>query len=383
MLTFAEDYGLPAMEISKGKGLKRTPLYEVHLGLGAKIVQFAGWEMPIQYSGIIDEHLAVRNCAGLFDVSHMGEIEISGQGALSALQRLLTNDVTRLSEGEAQYSLICYPNGCTVDDLTVYRTTNDLFMLCVNAANAEKDFLWIKDNLKGKALARDISDETTLLALQGQKAEQILRKITMVDLSRLGYFKFLRAEVGGVKTTLSRTGYTGEDGFELFAQSERAQNLWAALMEAGAEFGLKPIGLGARDTLRMEMKYPLYGHELDENTTPIEACLNFAVRFEKGDFIGRDVLLKQSREGVSKKLIGFEIVGKGIARRDYKILKDGLIVGRVTSGTMSPSLKKPIGLGYVRPELADPGTELDVEIRGEAVKAIVHKSRFYPSKVRR
>lgn len=369
------------MEASKSA--KRTPLYEIHRRSGAKMIEFGGWEMPVQYCGIIEEHLTVRSSAGLFDISHMGEIEISGPEALAAVQRLLTNEASRLSEGEAQYSLLCYQNGCTVDDLTVYRLANDRFMLCVNAANTEKDFAWIKDNLSGKAQLRDLTHETALLALQGPKAEEILRKIARSDLSRLGYFKFLQGEVAGCKTIISRTGYTGEDGFELFLQSEMAQNLWSAIMEAGVKLGLKPIGLGARDTLRMEMKYPLYGHELDETTTPIEARLNFAIKLDKSYFIGKEALLRQTREGVSKKLIGFEIVGTGIARQNYRILDNNVLIGRVTSGTMSPSLKKPIGIGYVKPKFIDPGTELDIEIRGKPIKAVVRSGPFYPGNIKR
>jgi len=355
------------------------------------MVHFAGWEMPVQYSGIIEEHLATRTKAGLFDISHMGEIELSGPGALQAVQKLTTNNADRLAPGQVQYSALLYPTGTFVDDITVYKFSEQRFMFCVNAANTDKDFNWIQENLSVGAPSRasvqvkNLSDEVALLALQGPKAAEILQQLTGVDLSTLKPFRFLEGEVrasGGapVRTWISRTGYTGEDGFELYIPSEEARPVWDKLLEVGRPEGLKPAGLGARDTLRLEAKLALYGNDIDDKTTPLEADLEWIVKYDKGDFIGREALLKQKEQGVPKKLVGFEMIERGIARPHYKILKDQEVLGEVTSGTYAPFLDKNIGLGYVKPEYSGIGTEIAILIRDKPVKARIVPTPFYRRK---
>ncbi len=364
--------------------LKRTALYETHLALGARMVAFSGWEMPVQYRGVLEEHGAVRSRAGLFDVSHMGEIVVSGRGALAAIQRVSTNDAAALEVGQVQYSTMCRPTGGTLDDLTIYRLAEDRYLLCVNAVNIEKDHGWIVEQA-GRTPGVTIVDESpawNLLALQGPRAEAILARLTRLDLAAIGYYHCATGEVDGVPVIVSRTGYTGEDGFEIYLPWAAGPRLFTRLLEVGRPEGLVPAGLGARDTLRLEMSYALYGHELDESTTPLEARLGWVVKLEKGDFVGRDALATQKAEGVRKTLVGFEVKGAGIARAGARIYGPGAqtAVGTVTSGTMSPTRKHAIGLGYVPPELAAVGTALEVDVRGRRVPVRVAETPFVPNR---
>jgi aminomethyltransferase len=357
--------------------LKRTPLYEVY-HKEAKMVPFAGWEMPVQFSSIKEEHEAVRTRAGIFDVSHMGEIEISGPDALKLVQKLTTNDASKLTVGKAQYSLMCYENGGTVDDLLVYRTGEETYLLVVNAGNIEKDYEWIVKHAEGNVTVKNRSKETAQIAIQGPLAESILQKLTSYDLSQIKFFQFVQdLEIGGIKTLVSRSGYTGEDGFELYFSAEDAPKMWNLLLEAGKEEGLLPCGLGARDTLRFEARLPLYGQELTETITPIEAGLGFAVKPEKGEFIGRDVLALQKAEGAPRKLVGIEMIDRGIPRTHYPVYVGDQQVGEVTSGTQSPTLKKNVGLALVKSEFAALDQVLEVEIRGKRLKAKVVPTPFY------
>lgn len=358
---------------------RRTPLYDVHVRSGGKLVDFAGWEMPVQYSGIIDEHTAVRTAAGLFDVSHMGEIELTGAHALEAAQRLLSNDLSKAKDGQAMYAGLLNERGGFVDDVVAYRFSAERILICVNAANREKDWAWMSERA-GKAEIRDRSDEYAQLALQGPKSAAILQRLTSTELANIGFYRFAEGEVAGVPCIISRTGYTGEDGFELYCPPDKAVALWEALMNEGAAEGLKPCGLGARDSLRTEMKFPLYGNDISEDHTPLEAGLGWIVKLDKGDFIGREALAKQKAEGPTRKLIGFTLTDRGIPRQGYPILKDGTRVGEVTSGTQSPSLKIPIGMGYVPIELSNEGSTFEVEIRGRPTAARVVKTPFYQPK---
>lgn len=358
--------------------LKRTSLYPVHVRGGARLVEFGGWEMPVQYAGIVEEHRAVRTAAGVFDVSHMGEVEVEGPGALESVQRLITNDAGRLAVGAGLYSPMCLPSGGIVDDLTVFRLGERRFFFVVNASTTAKDFAWIREHTRG-ASARDRSAEFGLLALQGPRAEAILRRVTRPPIAALSFFHMIEGvEAAGVRGCfISRTGYTGEDGFEVGCPWDAAPRLWEALMEAGRDAGLVPVGLGARDTLRLEAALMLYGNDIDETTTPLEAPLAWTVKLDKGAFIGRDVLAAQKREGVRRKLVGFEMTERAIPRHGYGLLAGGGLVGQVTSGTFAPWVNKSIGLGYVTPEHTRPGVPLAVEIRGRAAGAAVVKLPFY------
>ena len=356
--------------------LKRTPLNAVHRGMGAKMVPFGGWDMPVQYRGILEEHRAVRSAAGLFDVSHMGEVEFVGAGAVAALQRLSCNDISRLRIGQVQYSALTTEAGTFVDDLTVYRLADDRYLVTLNASNIAKDVRWMRDHA-AEAEIIDRSDETALVAIQGPKALAILQTLTAVDLGAMPYYWFGRGAVAGEGAMLSRTGYTGEDGFEIYLSPERVASVWGALLEAGTPIGLLPCGLGARDTLRLEAKMALYGNDIDEEHTVLEADLGWIVKFQKGDFVGRDALLRQKAEGVARKLVGFEMLGRGIARSHYPILKQGVRIGEVTSGAPSPWLNKPIGLGYVESGHAATGTEIDILIRDQPVAARIVQTPFY------
>jgi aminomethyltransferase len=358
--------------------MKRTPLYEAHRRAGAKMVEFAGWEMPVQYRGVIEEHLAVRRSAGLFDVSHMGEIEVRGADAVDFCQWISANDVGRMGDGQAQYNLLLNERGGVVDDVIFYRLAAEHFLICVNAANTDKDFIWIASRADGKKVEMEnTSARYAQLALQGPAAANILEPLTAADLTTLRAFHFAFAEVASVRCLVARTGYTGEDGFELYSSAPDAERLWGALLEAGASQGLVPAGLGARDTLRLEKAYPLYGHELDDDTTPLEAGLEWVVKFSKPEFIGREALLKQKQEGVQRKLVGLELIDPGIARSGYAVLKDGRSIGRITSGTKSPSLNRSIALAYVASAEAQTGNELAVEIRGRKAKAKIVPLPFY------
>jgi aminomethyltransferase len=351
--------------------LRRTPLYEEHKSLGARLVDFAGWEMPVQYEGIKAEHIAVRNRAGLFDVSHMGEVVFWGPDAEEAVQRLVTRDVTRQETGQAGYSAVCYEDGGTVDDVIVYRRPDD-FLVVVNASNREKDLDHFRENTRHLDVeVADASDDWALLAVQGPEAAGILQGFTDADLSNLKPFRFVEGEIGGAKTIISRTGYTGEDGFELYLSPDDAPHVWRELLEAGAT----PAGLGARDTLRLEAGMCLYGNELDPETTPLEAGIGFAVHLDKEqEFIGQEALRREKAEGLGKKLVGFEVEGRGIARHDYPVRAGEENVGRVTSGTLSPTLGKAIGLALVSPGVED---RFEVVIRDRPVEAHAVQLPFY------
>ena len=348
------------------------------------MMPFAGWIMPVQYSGAVDEHRAVRKSAGLFDVSHMGEIEIEGPHALDLVQLVTTNDASRLHTGQSQYTILCYPKGGIVDDAILYRLGDERYLLCVNASNTEKDYLWIRDHNDGKfrAVVRNVSDRYAQLALQGPEASEILNRITDRKVDHIRHFWFDILELGGTKALVSRTGYTGEDGFEIYLLPEKAVHLWKAVMEAGSDFGIKPIGLAARDTLRLEMKYALYGNDIDENTSPIEANLEWVVKFHKSAFIGRDALIRQYEEGVGKKLICLKMLERGIPRPGYEIRHEGRRVGFVTSGTFSPSLGTGIAMGYIESRLESEGVEVDVIIRGRELKAVVVDPPFYRKEIK-
>jgi aminomethyltransferase len=362
---------------SAGIALKRTALNAAHKTSGAKMVEFGGWEMPVEYSGITREHLAVRTDAGLFDVSHMGEIEVRGPKALTLLQFITSNDVSRLNISQAQYSALMYPRGSAIDDCVVHRLAEDHYFICVNAANTDKDFDWIVRHKTPGAEVRNVSHNYSQLALQGPRAAEILAKVTDADLHALKTYWFCRAACCGVEGLLARTGYTGEDGFEFYFPPEESERVWAGLLAAGRPHGLVPAGLGARNTLRLEASYLLYGHELDEETTLLEANLGWISKLEKGDFIGREALREQSLHGTRKKLVGLEMTDRGIARDGYPVWVDGNRVGRVTSGSPAPFLKKNIALAYVPPTLAQVGREVEVEIRGKTASARQVPLPFY------
>jgi aminomethyltransferase len=340
------------------------------------MVEFAGWDMPVQYAGLLDEHAAVRERAGLFDVSHMGEVVFRGPDALASLQRLFTNDLARCADGQAQYGCLCQDDGGIVDDVVVYRRSASDLLVCVNAANRQKDFDWLHGHAFGAEVVNE-SDAWAQLALQGPLAPQILQKLTSVRLGGVGSYRFTEGDVAGVPCLVARTGYTGEDGFELFCPPERAAGLWDALLEAGAPEGARPCGLGARDSLRLEMAYRLYGSDMDETTTPLEAGLAWVVKLDKGEFVGREALRRQKEGGVGRKLVGFVLTEPGIARHGYPVVQGGKPVGTVTSGTKSPSLGTSIGLAYVPAALAAEGSTFAVEIRGRPVAARVVKTPFY------
>lgn len=360
--------------------LKRTPLYPVYAKLGAKPIDFGGWELPVQYAaGIHREHEAVRTRAGLFDVSHMGEFMVEGSGAAQFLQRMTTNDVHRLETNQAHYSLMCYPDGGVVDDLLVYKLAADRFMLVVNAANIGKDWDWLNEHAGDDVTLRDISDETALIAIQGPAAERILAPLTDAPVAALKPFRFVPdARIGEAVALISRTGYTGEDGFELYVNRDDAIGVWERLLEAGSDAGLVPAGLGARDTLRFEARLPLYGQELSEHISPLEAGLGAFVKLDKGEFIGREALARQKSEGVRRKLVGIEMIDRGIPRTHYPVFAlDGTRIGEVTSGTQSPTLKRNVGLALIDAAHASVGTELLVDIRGKRLKAKVVPTPFY------
>jgi aminomethyltransferase len=356
---------------------RRTPLYDKHVALGARLTEFGGWEMPVWYAGIQEEHAAVRTTAGLFDVSHMGEFVVHGAGALDFLRRVLTNDPALLELDQAQYTLLPNERGGTVDDLLCYKLDDRVFLLVVNAANIEKDFAWLDALREPSAELDDRSDDKALLALQGPLALDILAPLTEIDVGAMGYYHFDRGDVGGIAGLVSRTGYTGEDGFEIMVESEDAADLWDILMEEGSKKGLVPCGLGSRDTLRLEAAFPLYGHELDDDTSGIEAGLGFCIKLDKPGMVGADRLRRDKEEGPAKRLVGLQVTERGIPRQGCPIVHDGAEVGVVTSGTMSPTLNMPVALGYVPPALAAIGTDLAVRIRDRNVGARVVKRPFY------
>ncbi|WP_082562323.1 glycine cleavage system aminomethyltransferase GcvT [Paenibacillus sp. Root444D2] len=362
--------------------LKRTPLFPIYAEHGARVIDFGGWELPVQFAGIQKEHDAVRQQAGLFDVSHMGEVRVSGEDALPFLQKITTNDVSKLEAGQCQYSLMCYPTGGVVDDLLVYKLGDNNYMLVINASNIDKDVEWMQMNLTGRVELTNVSDETAMLALQGPHAEQILAKVTEAPIQSLKSFRFLQdVEVSGIQALVSRTGYTGEDGFELYVDKDDAIKLWNLLLSADQNLSLVPVGLGARDTLRFEARLPLYGQELSKDITPLEAGLSFFVKLDKGDFIGRDVIAGQKANGIPRKLVGIEMVERGIPRPHYAVFNmDGKQIGEVTTGTQSPTFKTNVGLALIDSAYSALGTELNVEIRGAQVKAKVVATPFYKRK---
>jgi aminomethyltransferase len=355
---------------------KRTPLYELHRELGAKLIDFGGWEMPVQYSGILEEHRAVRERVGLFDVSHMGELEVTGAGALDTLQRLTGNDVSKLADGRCHYTAFLTERGTFVDDLLVYRRGEGDYMLVVNASNTPKDFEWARKNALGGASVEDASDRWALIAVQGPRAAALLSRVCEPDPSDLPYYGFRETAVFGAAALVSRTGYTGEDGFEIYLPPDRAEPTYRGLLERGKEDGVLPCGLGARDTLRLEAKMALYGNDIDDTVTPWEADLGWIVKMKKGDFIGRDALEKQKAEGVPRRLVGFEMIDRGIARHGYPA-RTAAGEGVVTSGTHSPTLGKPIGLALLPSAASGVGAEFEIDIRGRFARARVVPTPFY------
>jgi aminomethyltransferase len=365
------------MDSPAGAAIRRTPLNALFRDLGARLVDFAGWEMPVQFSSVIDEHMAVRTAAGLFDVSHMGEIEVEGPDALALVQQVTCNDAARLATGQAQYTGLLNERGGFVDDILVYRRGPDRFLLVVNAGNTDKDFAWVKGHAAGDVRVENASQAWAQIALQGPRAGEILKAHCDGDLGAIAYYHFAEMAVRGVACIVSRTGYTGEDGFEIYAPPAAAADLFTALLRAGKGAGLLPCGLGARDTLRLEARMPLYGNDIDDTTTPFEAGLGWIVKTGKGDFVGREALLRQQREGPARRLAGFEMVDRGIARHGHPVRHDGRDVGVVTSGTFGPFVKKNIGMAYVPPGLSEPGARFAVVIRERAAEAVVVPGPFY------
>jgi aminomethyltransferase len=358
--------------------LKHTPLHDEHLSLDAKMVPFAGFSMPVQYpTGITAEHRAVREACGVFDVSHMGEFVIHGPEALDLIQHISVNDASRIEEGQAQYSAMCLDSGGVIDDLIIYRFP-DRWMLVVNAANLAKDWAWIDGHASSFDVSlEDVSDDTALIALQGPKAREVLRPLASLDVDDVAYYRFAEGEVAGAPAVISGTGYTGEDGFELYVGAEHASQVWRALLDAGRGVGLQPAGLGARDSLRLEVGYALYGNDLDEEHTTLESGLGWVTKLDKGSFVGRDALAAQKEAGVARRLVGLRVVGKGFPRPGYSIHSGGSSVGYVTSGTVSPTLGYGIALGYVPTELSKAGTKVEIDARGRALDAVVQRPPFY------
>ena len=364
--------------------IKKTPLFDAHVALGAKITPFAGYEMPVQYTGIIDEHMTVRKHAGLFDVSHMGEVFVRGPHAFDFVQHLVTNDAARLTDGRAMYTVMCKPDGGIVDDLLVYRLNEEAYMLVINAANIQKDFGWMQQNNPMNAELDNASDDIALLAVQGPDAFSIVQQLTSISLDEIKYYHFSQTAPGiffGCEMAiLSHTGYTGEKGLEIYCEAAKAQEIWSAVMDAGCAFGIKPAGLGARDTLRIEAGFCLYGNDISEDTNPLEAGLGWLTKLDKGDFIGRETIQQVKTEKPSRKLVGFVLNDRGIPRRGYPILDTkGNQIGIVTSGTQSPILRKGIGLGYVlnSREYTEPGTVIAISLRGRQLAATIQKPPFH------
>ncbi|MDQ6644859.1 MAG: glycine cleavage system aminomethyltransferase GcvT [Chloroflexota bacterium] len=367
------------MTAHNSTSLKRTPLYEQHRTMGARLVEFGGWEMPVQYSSILEEHNAVRTRAGLFDVSHMGEFKVEGPGALPFLQYLVPNDVSRLAIGQALYTQLCLPEGNTIDDMLIYHLADMHYMLVVNAGNIEKHFAWVEkqSNTFKDVHVTNQSDTTALLALQGPAAQAILQALTDVDLANIRYYHFAPGVVDGINCIISRTGYTGEDGFELYCAPVDVLKLWNDLLAAGKPHGLLSAGLGARDTLRLEAGLCLYDHELTEQINPLEARLGWTVKFAKGDFIGRDALLKAKEQGLKRKLVGIELLDRGVPRGGYTIYENDQPIGVLTSGAPGPTVHKNIGMGYVETSHAEPGKTVQIDIRGRRTAAQIVALPFY------
>ena len=358
---------------------KKTQLYDTHNIYGGKIIEFSGWLLPVQYEGILEEHEAVRNNAGLFDVSHMGEVEVKGKDAFMFVQNLVTNDVSTLINNQVMYTPMCYQDGGTVDDLLVYKFNEEHYVLVINAGNIEKDFQWMLEN-KGSYHAHllNVSNVISEVALQGPKAQEILQKLTDFDLNEIKFFHFKRdVVVDGVKCLISRTGYTGEDGFEIYTENKYIEKVWEKLIEAGKPYGIKPAGLGCRDTLRFEAALPLYGHEISKDITPLEAGLGFFVKLDKNNFIGKEALLKQKEEGLKRKLVGIEMKERGIPRHGYTVTAKGESIGFITTGYMSPTLKRNIGLALINSKYAELGTEINIQIRNKSLKGEVISKSFF------
>ncbi len=365
--------------------VKKTPLYEKHVAANGKMIDFAGWMMPVEYSGILSEHNAVRNDAGIFDVSHMGEVDVKGKGAEDFVQNLFTNNVKTMNDNQVLYGMMCYPHGGVVDDLLVYKYNNDHFLLVINASNIEKDYNWMLEN-KGSFDVElvNISDNLGEVAVQGPKAQKILQTLTTKNLDDIKFFYFdENVEIAGIKCLVSRTGYTGEDGFEVYTTPENIGKIWDAVLEAGKSEGLLPTGLGCRDTLRFEAALPLYGNELSAEITPLEASLGFFVKLDNDDFIGKEALVKQKADGLKRKTVGFELLGKGIPRHGYPIVKDGKEIGVVTTGYMAPTVGKTVGLALLEAEGIEVGTEIQVMIRNKAVDAVVTTKKFLDKKYKK
>ncbi len=372
------------MSQGSSTSLRTTPLFDAHKRLGAKMVPFAGWHMPIQYAGVIQEHLAVRNGVGVFDVSHMGEIDIKGKDAAAFLQRIITNDLGNMADGSILYTVMCTEAGGIVDDLLVHRFAENHYFLCVNASNTEKNFQWIKGRAGSFDVSvSDISLQTAQLAVQGKHAEALLKPLCDVSLEDLRYYHFKKGKIHNNDCIISRTGYTGEDGFEIYLAWDRAPEVFQGLLDAGRPWSLAPVGLAARDTLRMEMGYALYGNDISEETGPLEAGLGWVVKLGKGGFLGSEAIARKKAAGVDRKLVGLKLTGRGVPRPHYPILKDGVKVGELTSGTFSPSLGTGIGLGYVPLEHSGPGTPMEIEIRSQKAPAEVVATPFVPSHVKK
>jgi len=364
--------------------MKKTPLYDKHCESGGKIIDFHGWALPVQYSGIIDEHKHVRKAAGLFDVSHMGEITVEGPDAEKFIQKMVTNDISKAGDYRIVYSPMCYPDGGVVDDLLIYKYSPGYYLLIVNASNSDKDYNWLSENLEGRVRIKNLSEYYAQMALQGPESEKILQKLVGIPLKEIRFFNFLpEAEICGKKAIISRTGYTGEDGFEIYIKGEYAPLLWDNLLQAGEDSGLVPAGLGARDTLRFEAALPLYGNELSRDITPLEVGLDRFVKLEKESFIGKDALIKQKSTGLKRKLVGFEMIDRGIPRSEYDVLVNGEKIGYVTSGNYSPSLDKNLGMALVDSAFAEIGREVDISIRNRALKARITELPFYSKKYAR
>lgn len=361
------------------EGVKKTALYNAHERYGGKIVDFAGWLLPVQYEGIIVEHEAVRNHAGIFDVSHMGEVDITGFQAFDFVQNLVTNDISVLEDNQIIYTLMCYPDGGVVDDLLVYKFDNNHFYLVINASNVDKDFQWMVDNKRSYDIElKNISSEISEVALQGPKAEEILQKLTDTNLSDIKFFFFNReVMIEGVKCLVSRTGYTGEDGFEIYTANENIEKIWDKILETGKDYGLMPCGLGCRDTLRFEAALPLYGNEISSTITPLEAGLGYFVKLAKPQFIGKEALVHQKEVGLKRKTVGFEMVDRAIPRHGYVVEVNGAEAGVVTTGNFSPTLKKNIGIALIDEKYAELGNEIKIVVRNRPLKAVIISKRFY------
>ena len=359
------------------ENLKHTGLYEAHVKAGGKIVPFAGYELPVQYESIKAEHDAVRTKAGMFDVSHMGEIYFSGPDAIANVQKLVTQNIDKIKPNRAVYSGMLYPNGTFVDDVLVYRMDEDVCLLVVNAANLAKDYAWMKENLFGNCRCENRSESITQIAVQGPESMKIVQRLTDLNLEDIKYYRFRQDRILGIDAIISRTGYTGELGFELYFDRKHSLKVWDALLEAGKPVGLKPAGLGCRDTLRLEAGMPLYGNDIDDQHTPLEAGLDWIVKMEKDDFNGKQALLQQEQRGLERHLVGFELIDKGVPRHGYQVFADNREIGIVTSGTMSITLSKPIGMAYVKDGFEAVGTEFEVDIRNRRLKAKVIPMPFY------